>query len=56
VIERQVHVRCPECGATHTVEEIELLDVAEDIEGRDVATFNCPVTQNSTRSLVYMGS
>jgi hypothetical protein len=53
VIERQVHVRCPECGATHTVEEIELLDVAEDIEGRDVANFNCPVTQNSTTSLVY---
>jgi hypothetical protein len=53
VIERQVYVRCSECGSTHTVEEIELLDVSEDIEGRDVAAFNCPVTQNSTTSLVY---
>ena len=53
MIERQVYVRCCKCGSTHTVEEIELLDVVEDIEGRDVATFNCPVTQNSTTSLVY---
>ena len=53
MIERQVYVRCPECGSTHTTEEIEFLDVAEDIEGRDVATFNCPVTHNSNTSLVY---
>jgi transcription elongation factor Elf1 len=55
VIVRQAYVRCRECGQRHTTEEIELLDVAEDIEGRDVATFNCPVTQNSTTSLVYIG-
>jgi hypothetical protein len=54
VIVRQTYVRCRECGQQHTTKEIELLDVVEDIEGRDVATFNCPVTQNSTTSLVYL--
>ena len=47
MIVRQTYVRCRECGQQHTTKEIELLDVVEDIEGHDVATFNCPVPKTA---------
>ena len=49
----QVYVRCRECGEQHDSTEVEFLNIEEDIEGRDVITFTCPITQKPTCSLVY---
>ena len=45
-------VYCSECSDTHFVTEVEFLNVEEDIQGRDVIHFICPVTKTETKSLV----
>lgn len=47
------YVICKECSENHRTDTIELLNVEEDIEGRDVVFFVCPVTEIETKSLVY---
>lgn len=46
-------VKCPQCGEEHLTEEVEFLNVEEDMEGRDVFYYVCPVTKEKTQSLVY---
>ena len=46
-------VICPECSEEHTTIEVKFLNVEEDIVGRDVMTFLCPVTQTPAKSPVY---
>lgn len=46
-------VRCTECGENHWTTEVEFLNVEEDIHGRDVMSYTCPITNQSTKSLVY---
>jgi hypothetical protein len=46
-------VVCRECSEEHTTEEVEFLNVEEDMQGRDVMFYVCPVTQTQTSSLVY---
>ena len=46
-------VKCPECGQEHETEEVKFLNVEEDIQGRDVFYYVCPVTEKETKSLVY---
>lgn len=46
-------VKCTKCGEEHYSDEIEVENVEEDIMGRDVLTFVCPETNNTTESLVY---
>lgn len=46
-------VICTECSEEHLTNKIEVLNVEEDMQGRDVAYFMCPVTNSETKSLVY---
>ena len=46
-------VICPECGEKHLTTEVEFLNIEEDIQGRDVFFFKCPVTRQDTKSFVY---
>lgn len=48
-------VWCAACDGNHTTDEVEFLNVEEDIEGRDVATYRCPDTQTTQKSLVFKG-
>ena len=52
---RQYKVICTECSDEHSVEDIKVVNVEEDIQGRDVCFFECPVTDQVTKSLVYGG-
>lgn len=49
----QFIVLCLECSEEHLTSEVELVNVEEDIQGRDVMHFVCPVTKVTTKSLVY---
>lgn len=46
-------VKCKECGDSHSTTEIDIENVEEDFQGFDVVTYNCPVTDKSTKSMVY---
>jgi hypothetical protein len=42
------YLYCPDCKTDHQSNEIELIDIEEDFQGRDLVTFICP---NSSRKL-----
>ena len=46
-------VRCTQCNDEHFTEDVEMLNVEEDMQGRDVAFFECPMTGEVTKSLVF---
>ena len=50
---RQFKVICTECSEEHLVEDIKVVNVEEDIQGRDVCFFECPITGQVTKSNVY---
>ena len=50
---RNFIVVCTECSEEHSTADIEFSNVEEDIQGRDIMCFICPVTNVETKSLVY---
>ena len=46
-------VKCTRCGEDHTTEEVKPLNVEEDIQGRDIFYFVCPVTNEEAQSFVF---
>ena len=50
---RKFIVVCTECSEEHSTESIKFLNVEEDIQGRDIMHFECPVTNLEAKSLVY---
>ena len=50
---RQFKVICTECSEEHLVEDIKVVNVEEDIQGRDVCFFECPITGQVAKSNVY---
>jgi hypothetical protein len=46
-------VKCTECGEEHFQGELQIENIEEDSEGRDVLTFVCPETGHTTSSLIY---
>ena len=50
-------VLCKECSEDHSeehsVEDVKVLNVEENIHGQDVCFFECPITNQVTKSLVY---
>lgn len=55
-MERGFIVVCTECSEEHDTESVKFLNIEEDIQGRDIMYFECPVTNMETRSLVYEAS
>jgi len=51
--ESRYKVYCEWCQDWHYVDEVEVLNVEEDIQGRDVMHYTCPITEQPTKSLVY---
>ena len=49
----QFIVHCQECNDIHNVEKVEAANVEENIYGEDVFHFICPVTKNTSSSLVF---
>jgi len=47
-------VDCKECGRQHTPDEVQTINIEEDAEGRDVITYECPVTNSTTTSVVFL--
>jgi len=48
-----MYVKCYKCGEYHGTKEVEFLNIEEDILGRDLVTFICPVVEEETKSLVF---
>ena len=46
-------VVCTECSEEHDTSEVKFLNIEEDMEGRDIMYFTCPVTSLEAKSLVY---
>lgn len=46
-------VICSECSEEHLTTEVQSVNIEEDIQGRDILYFVCPVTNMETKSLVY---
>ena len=49
----QCIVICCECSQEHSTTDVEFLNIEEDIQGRDIMHFVCPVTNTETKSIVY---
>lgn len=49
------YVRCSSCGGYHDTDDITIDNVEEDEIGRDRVTFTCPVTNEYSKSLVWIG-
>lgn len=50
---RKFRVICTECSEEHFVDDIKVENVEEDIQGRDVLFFECPITNQIAKSFVY---
>ena len=48
-------VICSECSEEHSIEDVKVVNVEENIQGQDVCFFECPITNEVTKSLVYGG-
>jgi hypothetical protein len=48
-------VICSGCKNAHSTSEVTAIDIEEDISGRDVITFDCPVTGTRESGFVFAG-
>ena len=48
-----MYVNCLKCGEHHSTTQVEFLNIEEDIHGRDVMFFTCPVENEPTKSFVF---
>ena len=46
-------VVCTEFSKEHDTESVKFLNIEEDIQGRDIMYFECPITNLEASSLVY---
>ena len=54
MIERyRFNVICTECSERHSIEDVKVVNVEENIRGEDVCFFQCPITDHVAKSLVY---
>ena len=47
------NVVCLECSEEHSIEDIKVVNVEENMRGEDVCFFECPITKQVAKSLVY---
>ena len=47
------NVICTECSDEHSIEDVKVVNVEENMRGEDVCFFECPITHQVTKSLVY---
>ena len=53
VYDSPIMVVCQECGIRVSEEAVIILEIEEDVEGRDVLYFTCPKCGVDTHSLRY---
>jgi len=51
--EKAIYVNCTFCKDRYDEKEVKFIDIEEDIQGRDIMTFECPVCKNEVRSLRF---
>lgn len=55
-IRNSMFVKCNSCGNCHTNDSnLKTLNIEEDIQGRDLLTFVCPDTSETTKAYVMIG-
>lgn len=47
-----MQVQCPECKEPHNPKDVEFVNIEEDVQGRDLLTYICPITGKETKALV----
>lgn len=50
----QMFVFCPECNQKHKSGQVETLNIEEDFQGRDLLTYVCPITKQTTKATVLL--
>ena len=48
-------VVCPGCKKVHSTAEVTAVDIEEDVSGRDIITFDCPITRTRESGFVFAG-
>lgn len=48
-------VVCPGCKNVHLTTEVTAVDIEEDVSGRDIITFDCPITRTQESGVVFVG-
>jgi hypothetical protein len=46
-------VVCRACDGEHDVPDVEFVSIEEDVHGRDLMTFECPLTRTEEKSVVH---
>ena len=52
MLQRRYYVYCKACDEQHNTKSVEFVNIEEDIQGRDVASFNCPASNTIQKSYV----
>ena len=47
----RIYVACSKCGNQYDEEKVESINIEEDIQGRNVLTFRCPICKKNAKSL-----
>ena len=50
----RMRVNCPKCGQYHYQGDVETINIEEDIQGFDILTYICPVTNEQTKSYILV--
>lgn len=45
-------VTCPECKKVHCIQGLEWVDIEEDMQGKDLLTFDCPACKKRVKAYV----
>jgi len=48
--ERVIRVRCSDCKQEFDERKVEFENIEEDMQGRDIMTFQCPICKKSQKS------
>ena len=46
-----IMVRCPDCKHEYDEDYVDFINIEEDMEGRDILTFHCPLCDKPVKSL-----
>lgn len=51
--EPPITVICNSCGLRWNEKDVKFIDIEEDMQGRDILTFKCPICHKTTKSLRF---
>ena len=51
---KKLFVICKKCGEKHGQGDVKTIDIEEDVQGRDVLIFICPITNLRSSYYIYI--